>query len=104
LHGFFESLRLETEGFGIKTLLVCPGKIKTNVSLNAVTANGKTHNKMDESHENAMSADECAKLIIKGIRNNKEEIFIGGKEILMINIRRFFPKLFSKLLRKQSPY
>jgi short-subunit dehydrogenase len=104
LHGFFESLRLETEGFGIKTLLVCPGKIKTNVSLNAVTANGKTHNKMDESHENAMSADECAKLIIKGIRNNKEEIFIGGKEILMINIRRFFPRLFSKLLRKQSPY
>ena len=104
LHGFFESLRLETEGFGIKTLLVCPGKIKTNVSLNAVTANGKTHNKMDASHENAMSADECAKLIIKGIRNNKEEIFIGGKEILMINIRRFFPKLFSKLLRKQSPY
>jgi short-subunit dehydrogenase len=104
LHGFFESLRLETEGFGIKTILVCPGKIKTNVSLNAVTANGKTHNKMDVSHENAMSADECARRIIKGIRNNKEEIFIGGKEILMINIRRFFPRLFSKLLRKQSPY
>jgi len=104
LHGFYESLRLETEKFGIKTLIVCPGKIKTNVSFNAVTASGLAHNKMDPSHEEAMSAEECARQIIKGVQNNKEEIFIGGKEILMIKIRRFFPKLFSKLLRKQSPF
>ena len=104
LHGFYESLRLETEKFGIKTLIVCPGKIKTNVSFNAVTSSGSAHNKMDESHENAMSAEECARQIIKGIKSNKEEIFIGGKEILMVKIKRFFPKLFSKLIRKQSPY
>jgi short-subunit dehydrogenase len=104
LHGFYESMRLETEKFGIKTLIVCPGKIKTNVSFNAITATGKVHNKMDESHENAMSAEECAKQIIKGIKSNKEEIFIGGKEILMVKIKRFFPKLFSKLVRKQSSY
>ncbi len=104
IHGFFDSLRLETEGSGIRTLIVCPGKIKTNVSFNAVTATGSSHNKMDESHEDAMSAEECAKQIIIGILNNKEEIYIGGKEILMIKIKRFFPKLFGKLIRKQSPY
>jgi dehydrogenase/reductase SDR family protein 7B len=104
LYGYFESLRLEIETKGLSVLIVSPGKIKTNVSLNAESGNGSSHNKMDESHENAMSAEECARQIIKGIRYNKEEIFIGGKEILMINIRRFFPKLFSKLLRKQSPY
>ncbi|MBL7910477.1 MAG: SDR family oxidoreductase [Bacteroidia bacterium] len=104
LHGFYESLRLETEAFGIKTMIVCPGKIKTNVSFNAVTASGAAHNKMDESHENALSAEACADQIIAGILNNKEEIYIGGKEILMVKIKRFFPKLFSKLIRKQSPY
>ncbi len=104
LHGFFESLRLETEKFGISTLIVCPGKIKTNVSNNAVTADGKKHNEMDPSHENAMSAEECAIRIIKGISKNKEEILIGGKEILMVYIRRFFPALFRSLLRKQSPF
>lgn len=104
LHGFFESLRLETEQFGIKTLIVCPGKVKTNVSNNAVTSTGEKHNEMDPSHANAMSAEQCAREIIKGIVNNKEEVLIGGKEILIVYIRRFFPTLFRKLIRKQSPY
>lgn len=104
LHGFFDSLRLETEKFGIKTLIVCPGKIKTNVSHNAVTASGNKHAEMDPSHENAMSAEECAKQILQGIAKNKEEIYIGGKEILMVRIKRLFPKLFAVLIRKQSPY
>lgn len=103
LHGFFESFRLETEKLGIKTLLVCPGKIKTNISVNALSANG-LHGKMDESHVNAMSAEECARQIINGIRENKEEILIGGKELLLVKIKRFFPAWFSKLVRKQSPY
>jgi short-subunit dehydrogenase len=104
LHGFFESLRLETESQGIRTLIVCPGKIRTKISVNAVTASGNAHNKMDESHVNALSAEECAKQIIKAILQNKEEILVGGKELLIVKIKRFFPKLFGRLIRKQSPY
>src|SRR6218665_2516358 len=81
IHGFFESLRLETEKHGIKTLIVCPGKIKTNVSNNAVTATGAPHNTMDPSHEQAMSAEECARQIIAAIAAGKEEVLIGRKEI-----------------------
>lgn len=103
LHGYFESLRLETEKKGIKILLVCPGKVKTNISLNASTEKG-AHGKMDESHENAMSSEECAKQIIAGISNDKEEILIGGKEIKAVTLRRFFPKWFGRIIRKQSPF
>lgn len=104
LHGYFESLRLEVEKKGVSILMVCPGKIKTNVSINAISSDGKIHNKMDESHQKAISAEVCAQQIIQGIINDKEEILIGGKEILLVKIRRFFPKLFSKIVRKQSPY
>lgn len=104
LHGYFESLRLEVEKKGVSVLMVCPGKIKTNVSLNAMSNDGTAHNQMDQSHENAMSAEDCAKQIIAGILTNKEEIFIGGKELLIIKIKRFLPKLFGKIIRKQSPY
>ncbi len=104
LHGYFESLRLEVEKKGISVLLVCPGKIKTNVSVNAVSTNGKSHNHMDESHQQAMSAKTCSQQIIQAIVNDKEEILVGGKELLAVKIKRFFPKLFGKIIRKQSPY
>jgi short-subunit dehydrogenase len=104
LYGYFESLRLEIEKKGLSVLIVSPGKIKTNVSLNAEAGSGSSHNKMDESHENAMSAEECARQIIKAILENKEEVLIGGKELLAVKIKRFFPTLFGKIIRKQSPY
>jgi len=100
LHGFFESLRLEVEEYNIRVLIVCPGKIKTNVSNNAILANGNNHNIIDPSHIHAMSADECAQRIMKGISQNKEEIFVGRKELLMVDIKRFLPRLFSKMVRK----
>ncbi len=103
LHGFFEALRMEVFNDNIKILMVCPGKVKTNISINAITGDGGKHNVMDQSQENGVSADECAKQILKGIENNKYEIFIGGKELRAIWIKRFFPNLFTNLIRKQKP-
>ncbi|HEX7413717.1 MAG TPA: SDR family oxidoreductase [Bacteroidia bacterium] len=104
LHGYFESLRLEVEKHNVNVLLVCPGKIKTNISNNALLADGSKHAKMDESHVNAMTAEECAKKILIAIEKNKQEIFIGRKEILLVYVKRFFPSLFYRILRKQSAY
>jgi dehydrogenase/reductase SDR family member 7B len=103
LHGYFESLRLENYEQNIHVLLVCPGKIKTNVSLNAVTANGGTHRRMDKSHEEAMSPQQCAKQIADAMAKHKEELYVGGKELKAVWLKRFFPHLFSKLIRKQTP-
>lgn len=104
LNGYFESLRLEIEKKGISVLIVSPGKIKTNVSLNAQTATAVNHNKMDKSHEFALSAAACASQIVAAILLDKEEILIGGKELLAVKIKRFFPKWFGIMIRKQSPY
>lgn len=103
LHGFFESLRMEVYNDNIQVMLVCPGKIKTNISLNAITESGSQHSKMDEQTELGLSADACASRILKGITNNEEEIYVGGKELRAVWVKRFFPKLFSKLIRKQKP-
>ena len=59
---------------------------------------------MDESHEDAMTPEACAKQIITAILKNKEELFVGGRELLIVKIKRFFPQLFNVLIRKQSPY
>ena len=102
LHGFFESLRIEIFKDNVNILIVCPGKIRTNVSVNAITSDGSKHNKMDESTDKGLSAEMCAQQILYGIKNNKEELFIGGSDINAIWLKRFFPKLFSKIIRKQK--
>ena len=104
LHGFFDSLRLEEEKNGISVTIVCPGKINTNMSINALKGDGTAHAKMDRSMDQGMSAEECARQIIVAVAAKKEEVLIGGKEILAAKIKRFSPKLFGKIIRKQSPY
>ena len=102
LHGFFESLRFEVIANNIKVSLICPGKIKTNISLTALTGKGDKFGKMDESTANGVSAEDCAKKIIAGMHREKEEIFIGGKEILPVYIKRFFPGLFTWIMKRQK--
>lgn len=102
LHGFFESLRMEVYNNNIKVLIVCPGKIKTNISLNALTAKGEKHNMMDAGTINGMDVEVYAKKILEAIKKKKFELFIGGKELKAIWIKRFFHTLFTNLIRKQK--
>jgi short-subunit dehydrogenase len=99
LHGYFDSLRTEIDP-NIKITIVCPGFIKTNVTINALTANGTKQNSMDDAQANGMPAEECAKQIIKAILSGKEEVYIGGKEKYGVLLKRFLPGLFSKIVRK----
>ncbi len=101
LHGFFDSLRAELWEENIHVTMVCPGFVKTNVSYHSLTADGSEQNLMDAQHENAMSAEACAKKIVKAIKRKKEEVYIG-KQNYAIWIRRFSPALFSYIQKRVS--
>jgi len=100
LHGFFDSLRAEHHLDNIKVTIVCPGFIKTQVSVNALNAKGEKQNIMDNAQANGMSAEECARQIIRAVEKEKEEVNIGGKETMGIYVKRFIPSLFSRIIRK----
>jgi short-subunit dehydrogenase len=103
LHGFFDSLRTEHHQDNIAVTLVCPGFVNTNVSKNALTGNGTPQQKMDVATANGIAPDRFAKLMAKAIQNKKEEVYIAGaKEKLGVYVKRFYPKLFSKMIRKLS--
>ncbi len=100
LHGFFDSLRAEEYDAGIRVLMVCPGFIQTNVSINALTGNGEKLNSMDSATSKGLTAEECARQIVAAIKSEKEEIIVSGiKERFAAFMKRFFPTLFSKLIR-----
>lgn len=102
LHGFFDALRMEHQDDNIKVTILCPGFIHTNISVNALTSDGSTQNKMDTATGSGMSPEQCAIKIISAIENNKMEALIGGKETLAVYIKRFFPKLLHRIVRKAN--
>lgn len=100
LHGFYESLRAEHKKDNIKVNIVVPGYVKTNISFNALLKDGNTNNKLDDGQAGGVTAEKCAKLIIKGIQKNRKEILIGGKELVMVHLRRFLPAVYYNLIDK----
>jgi short-subunit dehydrogenase len=103
LHGFFDSLRAETEPMGIFTTIVCPGYVKTNISLNALKGDGSNYNDTDRNHIKAMEPMVLAEKILKSVKNRKREVYYGGKEILIIYIKRYLPTLYYKIIKKIKP-
>jgi dehydrogenase/reductase SDR family member 7B len=101
LHGFFDSLRAEVQDDNIKVLMVCPGFIKTNISVNALNAEGSHTGKMDKNQETGMMPAAVANKILSALAAGKQEIYVGGKERLILYIKRFFPGLVNGIVRKK---
>jgi short-subunit dehydrogenase len=102
LHGYYESLALEEEENGVSVTIACPGKINTPISTNALDSKGEKHGEMDHNQETGMPVEECAAQLLRAVSEKKREVLIGNKEIKAVTLKRFFPALFWKIIRKQS--
>jgi len=100
--GFFDALRAEVAHQNINVSTITPDFIRTNVSKNALAGDGSAYGKVDDSIANGMAADECAKVIIKGLNKAKKEIAVGkGVEMHALWLKRFFPNTLFKVMEKQ---
>lgn len=102
LHGFFESLLLEEAPNNIHVTIACPGKINTPISMSALNSKGESHGEMDHNQATGMLVDECVRQLLNAVDKRKKEVLIGNKEIKAVTLKRFFPKLFWKIIAKQS--
>jgi short-subunit dehydrogenase len=99
LMGFFDTLRAETSGDGIKVLLVCPGFVRTNVAKNSLDRDGKQINKDNNLIAAGLDPMYVSEQVLSAIESDKEEVIIAGiKEKFAILVKRFAPGLFSKFI------
>lgn len=103
LFGYYESLVMEESEYNLKVTVACPGKINTPISTNAVTAEGKAHGQMDHNQATGMPVADCVEQLLRALEKNKHEVLIGNKELIAVKLKRFFPRLFWKIIPKQSP-
>jgi len=103
LHGFFEVLRAEEEKNGIHVTMVCPGYIRTDISLSALRGDGGKHAKMDPGIEQGMLAAECARRILKAVARGKKEVIVGARrEQALVYLKRFLPDLLARMVGRRG--
>ena len=103
LHGFFDALRAEHWRYGIRVTVVCPGYIRTNISINAMTGDGTPQGTMDKGQARGMSPETCADKILWAAERNKNEVYIGGFETAYVYVKRFLPDTFNRMIRTINP-
>ncbi|MFN3619939.1 SDR family NAD(P)-dependent oxidoreductase [Sphingorhabdus sp.] len=77
LIGYADALRSEVAGQGVKVLVVAPGSVKTNVSRNALNADGSVRGISDAAIDNGIDPDRVARLIWEAVATGKREIVIA---------------------------
>ncbi len=100
LHGFFDSVRCEHDDT-LTVTLIMPGFVHTEMSINALNAQGDKHGIMDDRTARGLRPEAFAQKARKAIQSDELEIAIGGSETSAIILRRLLPKrVFHHLLTR----
>ena len=102
LHGFFDVLRMEHQKDGVHVTLICPGFVNTRVAINALTGSGESQLSNDTATEKGMDPTIFAKKMIKAIRQQKFEAYIGKKEVMGVYLKRLIPRLLHSVVLKSN--
>lgn len=99
LVGYHDSVRCETAHLGIQVHVVCPGSIRTNVSRNALNADGSRRGESDAAIDNGLPPEVCAARILEGIEAGTRELILAeGMEAHIAELRRADPDaLFDRM-------
>ena len=101
LYGFYESLRYEVEGKGVKVLMVTPGFIKTDIAKKALNEQGEAAMQDSKAQANGIPPARAARKIYRAMAKKKNgTIVIAKVEIVFLWLRRLSPRLFHFVIKK----
>lgn len=103
IQGYFNALEAELHGTGVHVTLILPGYIATPITEAAVTADGSPLGQAQQDTASGMPPEKCAPIIVDAIAKKKREQLVGGTEIYGVYLKRFFPKLTAKIVRRAVP-
>lgn len=97
LRGFSEALRRELADTGVNVLYVAPRATRTSMNSPAAMAlNDALKSGVDEP-------ESVAQEVLRAIRNDCNELYLGWPEKLFVRLNGIFPSLIDRALRKQLP-
>lgn len=103
LEGYCNTLRAEIGSRGIGVLVVSAGYIATELSLNAVTGQGSSHNKMDANTAQGLNPDVLAEDILYELAAGSRRMMPGAplNARLGILLHHLWPSLIDYVMAKR---
>ena len=103
LIGLMDSLRYELLDKNITITNVCPGPVKTSVSINALGPDGTKFGRTDKLIAGGMSVERCAELTLSATCNGLREVWISRQPVLAAAyLAQYFPSLSFFVLKKKA--
>ena len=103
LIGLMDAVRFEVMDKNISITNICPGPVKTNVSINALTSDGSKFGKTDKLIAEGMSVQRCAELILVATCNKLREGWISKHPSLFgTYLAQYCPSLFFYVMKKKA--
>lgn len=98
IRGFLDTVRIENLKKGLHVLIAAPGFTASEVRKVALINDGSQQGETPRNESKMMSAEECARHIVRAIKKRKRELiltFAEGK--LTVFVGKFFPAFLDKL-------
>lgn len=100
LQGFFDCLRAEVHDRGVHVSVISPGFVRTEITKNALTADGSKYDEIGAAQSKAMSPEQFASRCADAIARRTSDAMIGGPEVWAARLKPFFPRLYDYLVRR----
>lgn len=103
---YFDSLKGEVDAKGwnnFHVLVVSPGYIRTNLSLNALSSDGNLYGRMDATQQSGMAPEYAAKCIVDAMLKEETELLLADfKSRLALILRAISPNLYFWVVVKRA--
>lgn len=97
---FFDSLRIELDDYGVSVTMIYPGFVATEVRERAFDADGKSLESSPVRETEVMTAESCARLIVKAAARRKRELVMTFRGKLGLWLKLIAPGHVDRMARK----
>ena len=97
--GFLEAFRIEAEDHGVGVMAAFPGVVGTELRRHGWNGRGETAGVSGLAEEGAMSVEECARLIVDGMRQRRREVVMTAKARIGLWLKLIAPSQVDRMAR-----
>lgn len=95
--GFFDSLRIELAGSGVSVTVIAPDFVRSEIHKRAIGPDGRPLGASPMQVKRIMSAEECARLAVRGIERRKRLVITSRRGKLGVWLKLIAPSVIDRI-------